>query len=78
MAFPEEPVETRKRGIPRFLAAVYDPLGIASPSMLVGKFLYRKVCESRVPWDEKVWDRIGQEWLKFVTSLPNKVEVSRT
>ncbi|XP_068757909.1 uncharacterized protein [Montipora capricornis] len=76
--FPEEPVETMKRGILRFLAAVYDPLGIASPTMLVEKLLYREICESRLPWDEKVSDRMGQEWLKFVRSLPNKVEVSRS
>ena len=57
---------------------MYDPLGIASPSMLVGKLLYREVCESHLPWDEKVSDRIGQEWLKFVRNLPDKVEVPRS
>ena len=66
-------IAVTKRGILRFLAAVYDPLGIASPTMLVGKLLYREVCESSLPWDE-----MGQEWLKFVRSLPNKVEVSRS
>ena len=76
--FPEEPVDVTKKGILRFLAAVYDPLGIASPTMLMGKLLYREVCESRLPWDEKVSDRVGQEWLKFVRSLPDKIEVSRS
>ena len=78
VTFPVEPVDVTKRGILRFLAAVYDPLGIASPTMLVGKLLYCKVCESRLPWDQKVSDRMGQEWVKFVRSLPNKVEVSRS
>ena len=78
VAFPEEPVDVTKRGILRYLAAVYDPLGVASPTTLVGKLLYREVCESRLPWDEKVSDRIGQEWLKFVRNLPNKVEVPRS
>ena len=76
--FPEEPVDATKRGILRFLAAEYDLLGIASPIMLIGKLLYHEVYESRLPWDEKVSDRTGQEWLKFVRSLPNKVEVSRS
>ena len=74
VTFPEEPVDVTKRGILRFLAAVYDPLGIASPIMLIGKLLYRKVCESRLPWDEKVSDRMGQEWLKFVRSRRSKYQ----
>lgn len=78
VTFPEEPVDNTKRGMLRFLAAVYDPLGVASPTTLVGKLLYREVCDSRLPWDEKLSDRIGQEWLKFVRSLPNKVEVLRS
>ena len=47
VTFPEKPVDVTKRGILRFLAAVYDLLGIASPTMLVGKLLYREVCGSR-------------------------------
>lgn len=43
--------------------------------MLVGKFLYRQVCEGYLPWEKKVSDRIEQEWLKFVRKLLNKVEV---
>ena len=78
VTFPEKPVDNTKRGMLRFLAAVYDPLGVASPTTLVGKLLYREVCDSRLPWDEKLSDRIGQEWLKFVRCLPNKVEVLRS
>ena len=59
VTFPEEPVDVTKRGILTYLAAVYDPLGVASPTTLVGKHLYHEVCESRLPRDEKVSDRIG-------------------
>ena len=52
VTFPEEPVDVTT-------AAVYDPLGVASPTTLMGKLLYREVCESRLPWDETVSDRIG-------------------
>lgn len=40
ITFPEEHVDVAKRGILQFLAVVYDPLGIASRTMLVGKLLY--------------------------------------
>ena len=78
VTFPEEPTNVTKRGILRFLASVYDPLGVASPTTLTGKCLYREVCDCRLSWDEKVSDRIGQMWLKFVRNLPNKVEVPRS
>ena len=78
VTFPEEPTDVTKKGILRFLASVYDPLGVASPTTLTGKCLYREVCDCRLSWDEKVSDRIGQMWLKFVRNLPNKVEVPRS
>ena len=78
VTFPEEPTDVTKRGILRFLASVYDPLGVASPTTLTGKCLYREVCDCRLSWDEKVSDRIGQMWLKFVRNLRNKVEVPRS
>ena len=78
MTFTEESDDLTKRGMLRFLASVYDPIGLASPTLLVGKLLYREVCDSHSPWDEKVSDRIGQLWLKIVRDLPNKVEVSRS
>ena len=56
----------------------YDPFGIASATMLVGKMFYRYVCESRLPWDEKLSDRLAPEWLKFITNLPDKAEVPRS
>lgn len=49
VAFPEELVDVTKTGILLFLAVVYELLGIASPTMLMGKLLYREVCENRCP-----------------------------
>ena len=45
LTFPEELVDVTKRGTLQFLAAVYDPLGVASPTIIVGKLLYFKVFE---------------------------------
>lgn len=38
-----------KRGIPRNLARIYDPLGLVSPVTLKGKIIYRDVCYSQQP-----------------------------
>ena len=40
----------------RFLASVYNPLGLASPTTLVGKLLYREVCDQRLMG----WEGVGE------------------
>ena len=66
VTFPAPPIETTKREMLRFLASVYDPLGLASPTTLVGKLLYREVCDQRLSWDGKVSER---QWCRFEKSL---------
>jgi len=53
VTFPEEPADITKRTILRFLASEYNPLGLTFPTMLVGKLLYRQVCNNHSPWDKK-------------------------
>ena len=43
-----------KRKILNELASVYDPIGLISPSHLIGQILYREVCDLKIPWDEVV------------------------
>ena len=62
----------------RFLASVYDPLGVASPVSLVGKLLYRDVCDQHLPWDLKVPEKIAMQWKKFEKNLPDLVQVPRS
>lgn len=62
----------------RFLASVYDPLGVASPVSLVGKLLYREVCDQHLPWDQKVLETVSKQWKKIGRSLPDHVQVPRS
>ena len=50
-SFPDPITKATKRDVPRKITKIYDPLGLASLITLEGKFLYREVCESRIPWD---------------------------
>lgn len=77
LVFPEEPREVTKREMLPFLASVYDPL-LASPVSLVGKLLYRDVCDQYLPWDLKVPEKIAMQWKKFEKSLPGLVQVLRS
>ena len=78
IAFPTKPTTLTKREILRFLASIYDPLGLASPISLVGKLIYRNVCEQRLPWDSAVSKEIANRWKKLESSLPDKIEVPRS
>ena len=78
VTFPRSPSDVTKREMLRFLASVYDPLGLASPTMLIGKLMFREACDRHLPWDEKLTDRLAVQWHKFVESLPSKIEVPRS
>ena len=74
VGFPTKPAETTRREILRFLASVYDRLGIVSPVTLVGKMIFREACDRHLPWDEKLSDNLGQKWLKFLKNLPEQLQ----
>ena len=48
VVFPTQPLEPTKRELLGSLARIYDPLGLASSTILEGKVLYREVCDSRL------------------------------
>ena len=60
--FPETPSELTEKEILRFLASVYDPFGLVSPTTLVGKVLYRNTCDQHLPWDGKLPKTTEKEW----------------
>ena len=78
VTFREASPEVSKREMLRFLASVYDPLGLASPVSLVGKLLYREVCDQHLSWDQKVPETVAKQWKKFERSLPDQVQVPRS
>ncbi|XP_028405750.1 uncharacterized protein LOC114528320 [Dendronephthya gigantea] len=78
VTFPQPIFETTKREMLRFLASIYDPLGLATPTTLTGKLMYRQVCDQHIPWDAKVSESIADQWCKFENSLPERVEVPRS
>ena len=67
-----------KRNILSELASVYDPTGLISPAHLIGKILYREICESRISWDESVPQTIKLKWGKWKIDVVNKVEIPRS
>ena len=78
VTFTRDSAETSKREVLKSLASVFDPLGIASPTTLVGKMIYREECEQHLPWDAVLPEKLEKQWEKFKKSLPDEVRIPRS
>ena len=58
-----------KRGVLSKLAKIYDPLGLASPTSLTSKLIYRDVCDAKVPWDADLPQPLRKRWEEWTASL---------
>ena len=71
VVFPDvESKEDTKRTFLSKLASIFDPLGLAAPVTLSGKFIYRDVCDSRGLWDEELPEAIMKRWQLWNANLP--------
>ena len=59
------------------ISKVYGPLGLASPTTLQGKQIYRDVCDVKASWDAPIPDSIKSRWEKWKKSLPAEVNTPR-
>ena len=79
VVFPDvESKEDTKRTVLSKLASIFDPLGLAAPVTLSGKFIYRDVCDSRSLWDEELPEAIMKRWQLWNANLPMQIEVPRS
>ena len=67
-----------KRNILKTLASIYDSLGFISPVLLIGKVLFRILCDLRIPWDNEIPQEIENKWVKWVNNLNIKIEIPRS
>ena len=69
---------TPKREALSGLAKVYDPFGLVSPATLVGKQLYRELCEAKCPWDGELTEQTKKRWEVWQRLMSSKFTVPRT
>ena len=63
-------------GILSLVSSVYDPLGFASPFVLLTKVILQKLCCHGLKWDEVVPDEHLKNWQQWVRDLPRLEESS--
>ena len=76
--FSRTEVEALKRGILRYLAAIFNPLGVVSTINLKGKFVFRDACQANITWDKELPMSLQQQWRKFEMHLPSQFEIPRS
>ena len=67
-----------RRNILRTLNGFYDPFGLISPFLVIGKIILRTVYAT-VPdadWDDPLPDHIANEWKKFLKEVPSLSKLS--
>ncbi|XP_067039928.1 uncharacterized protein [Acropora muricata] len=75
--FPEVGSKPTKREVLAKLAKVYDPLGLASPSVLQGKQIFREICDAKVSWDSPIPEALRTQFQRWEESLPAEVTTAR-
>ena len=70
---PTESQRLTKRNILKTLASIYDT-GFTSPVLLIGKILFRNLCDLRIPRDNEIPQEIDNKWVKWVNGLNIKIE----
>ncbi|XP_014673043.1 PREDICTED: uncharacterized protein LOC106813424 [Priapulus caudatus] len=63
-----------RRGILSIVSLVYDPLGAASPFVLIAKSILQGLCKRQIGWDEEITSadlRHWNDWLSQLQGLEN-------
>jgi len=58
--FRENP--NTRRGVLSTINSVYDPFGLCSPAVLIGKLLFQETCKLKLDWDEQLTGDIAARW----------------
>ena len=69
---------TTKRGILESLARVFNLLGVISPITLTAKLIYRKICDLKFAWDEKLSPELTKEWMLWKNTLQDLTPIPRS
>ncbi|XP_063592525.1 uncharacterized protein LOC134769716 [Penaeus indicus] len=58
-----------RRGILSTVSSIFDPLGLVSPLILLGKKILQDLCRGKVEWDDPVPDHIKPLWERWRNEL---------
>ena len=68
-----------KRNVLSYIASIYQPLGLISASYVIGKVIYRELCDKKLPWDTEILQILKKKFKKWVNDIINiLIEIPRS
>ena len=69
----------REREMLKFLASMYNPVGIMPPAIPFANNMYRETCDLKLSWDQRLLKELKKQRTKWIKDLPHQqFEVSRS
>uniref|UniRef100_A0A1I7X8D8 Reverse transcriptase domain-containing protein n=1 Tax=Heterorhabditis bacteriophora TaxID=37862 RepID=A0A1I7X8D8_HETBA len=62
-----------KRSILKFIASIYDPLGLISPILVLPKLLLQKLWKTSLSWDDDLTNELEDEWFSIIKNWDNQI-----
>ena len=61
-----------------YIASIYEVLRLISVSHIIGKLIYRELCDLKIPWDEEIPDILKSKFKKWSQDInSNKIVLPR-
>ena len=68
-----------KRNVLSYIASIYDTLGLTSASHIIGKVIYRELCDKKRSWDTEIPQILKEKFKKWVSDITNiPIEIPRS
>lgn len=61
--------EVTRRSILSIVSSMYDPLGLVSPIVLVGRLIFQEATRAKLGWDDPVPSHIERRWRSWIQDL---------
>ena len=58
-----------RRHMLAFVASIFDPLGLVSPVVIIGKLLFQQATRLKLPWDSEVPEELKGQWEAWLETL---------
>ena len=58
------------------LSSVYDPLGLASPFVLIARRIVQNLCQEKIGWDDPIPEKERKQWEQWISGLQDMKKIS--